>query len=290
MQIKQVSIWLKQAPKQWNEKFDNALLKNGFLSVEVDKCVYTKCTGKDCVIIALYVDDMLIFSTSPSMVRPSMVHSTKRFLASQFDMKDMGEAKVILGVKIIRMDDSIMLSQEHYIEKILKRFGHFDAKPVSTPYDANTHLMKNRGDPMGQAEYAQIIGSLMHLMNFSRPDIVYAVCRLSRYTHNPNNDHWSALARLMKYLRGTMNYGILYSGFPAVLEGCSDANWIFDSDEIKSMSGYVFTLGGGVVAWKSSKQTLIASSTMESEFITFESAGKEAEWLKNFLSGIPLGM
>ena len=101
-----------------NEKFDNALLKNGFLSVEVDKCVYTKCTEKECVIIALYVDDMLIFGTSLSMV-----HSTKRFLASQFDMKDMGEVKVILGVKIIRMGDSIMLSQEHYIEKIFKRFG-----------------------------------------------------------------------------------------------------------------------------------------------------------------------
>ena len=69
-------------------------------------------------------------------------------------MKDMGEAKVILGVKIIRIDDSIMLSQEHYVEKILKRFRHFDAIPVSTPYDANTHLMKNRGDPVGQAEYA----------------------------------------------------------------------------------------------------------------------------------------
>ena len=95
---------------------------------------------------------------------------------------------------------------------------------------------------MGQAEYAQIIGSLMHLMNFSRPDIAYAVCRLSRHTHNPNNDHWSALARLMKYLRGTMNYGILYSGFPAVLEGYNDANWISDSYEIKSTSGYVFTL------------------------------------------------
>ena len=137
---------LKQAPKQWNEKFDNALLKNGFLFVEVDKCVYIKCTGKECVIIALYVDDMLIFGTSLSMV-----HGTKRLLASQFDMKDMGEAKVILGVKIIRIGGSIMLSQEHYIEKILKRFGHFDAKPVSTPYDANTHLMKNKGDHVGQA-------------------------------------------------------------------------------------------------------------------------------------------
>ena len=97
-----------------------------------------------------------------------MVHCTKRFLASQFDMKDMDKAKVILGVKIKRMGDSIKLSQEHYVEKILKRFGHFDAKPVSTPYDANTHLMKNRSHPIGQAEYAQIIRSLMHLMNFSR--------------------------------------------------------------------------------------------------------------------------
>ena len=185
----------------------------------MDKCVYTKCTEKECVIIALYVHDMLIFGTSLSVV-----HSTKRFLASHFDMKDMGEAKVILGVKITRMGDSIILSQEHYVEKILKRFGHFDAKSVSTPYDANTHLMKNRGDPVGQAEYAQIIRSLMHLMNFSRPDIAYVVCRLSRYTHNTNNDHWSALARLMKYLRGTMNYGILYSGCPVVLEGYNDPN------------------------------------------------------------------
>ena len=181
----------------------------------MDKCVYIKCTEKECVIIALYVDYMLIFGISLSVV-----HSTKKFLASQFDMKDMGEAKVILSVKITRMDDSIMLSQERYVEKILKRFGHFDAKPVSTSYDANTYLMKNRGDRVGQAEYAHIIGNLMHLMNFSRPDIAYAVCRLSRYTHNPNNDHWSTLAKLMKYLRGTMNY----SGFSVVLEGYSDAN------------------------------------------------------------------
>ena len=130
----------------------------------------------------------------------------------------------------------------------------------------------------------------MHLMNFSRSDIAYVVCRLSRYTHNPNNDHWSALVTLMKYLKGTMNYCIIYSGFPIVLEGYSDANWISNSDEIKSTSSYVFTLGGDVVAWKSSKQTLIATSTIESEFIALESTSKEAKLLRNFLSRIPLGM
>ena len=87
-----------------------------------------------------------------------------------------------------------------------------------------------------------------------------------------------------------MNYSILYSGFPTMLKGNSDANWISDLDKIKSTSGCIFTLGGGVVAWKSSKQTLIATSTMEAEFIALDSVGKEVEWLRNFLSRIPLGM
>ena len=94
----------------------------------------------------------------------------------------------------------------------------------------------------------------------------------------------------MRYLRGTIDYGIEYSGFLAVLEGYSDANWISDSDETKSTSGYVFTLGGGAVAWRSAKQTIIARSTMESEFVALEMAGSEAEWLKNFLANITLGM
>ncbi|XP_071902602.1 secreted RxLR effector protein 161-like [Coffea arabica] len=192
-------------------------------------------------------------------------------------MKDLGEAKIILGVKIIRKGDGIMLSQEHYTERLLRKFENYDVTPVSTPYDANTQLKKNNGGPIAQSKYAQIIGSLMHLMNFTRPDIAYAVCRLSRYTHNPNREHWFALVRLMKYLRGTMNFGILYSGFPTVLEGYSDANWISDSNDTKSTSGYVYTLGGGAIAWKSARQTIIARSTMESEFVALELTGTEAE-------------
>ena len=172
---------LKQAPKQWHEKFDHVLMCDDFSFIEVDKCVYTKIVENECVIIYLYVDDMLIFCTSLNIV-----HKIKSFLASKFDMKDMGEASVILGVQIKRKSDSIILSQKHYVGKLLKNFGHFDVTPVSTPYDANTQLMKNRGDLVAQSEYAQIIGSLLHLMNFSRPDIAYAVCRLSRYMHNPN--------------------------------------------------------------------------------------------------------
>ena len=110
----------------------------------------------------------------------------------------------------------------------------------------------------------------MYLANCTRLDIAYAIGRLSRYTQSPNQDHWVAIHRVLKCLRGTNDYCLCYSGFPNVLEGFSDANWIFDSDEMKSTSGYVFTLGGGAVSWKSSKQTCITRSTMEAEFIALE--------------------
>ena len=103
----------------------------------MDKCVYTKSIDNEYVIISLYVNDMLAFGNSVDVV-----YSTKRFLASKFDMQDMSEASVILGVKIIRRDNGIMLTQEHYVEKLLKKFGHFDVTSVSTLYDDNTQLKK----------------------------------------------------------------------------------------------------------------------------------------------------
>ena len=125
-------------------------------------------------------------------------------------------------------------------------------------------------------------------MNSTMPDIAYAVGKLSRYTQNPSKDHWTAIDRLTRYLRGTIDYGLNYSSAPPVLEGYSDANWISGSDEIKSTSGYIFTLGGGAVSWKSFKQTCIARSTMESELIALEKACTEAEWLRNLLVDIPI--
>ena len=119
----------------------------------------------------------------------------------------------------------------------------------------------------------------MFLMNCTRLDIAYAVSRLSRYTHNFAYEHWNALTCLLRYLKCTMNLGLTYIGHPTVLEGYCDENWILDNDETNSISGYVFTLGGGAISWKSSKQTCNARSTMESEFVALEKVGTEAEWL-----------
>uniref|UniRef100_A0A2N9EVE4 Reverse transcriptase Ty1/copia-type domain-containing protein n=1 Tax=Fagus sylvatica TaxID=28930 RepID=A0A2N9EVE4_FAGSY len=233
---------LKQAPKQWHEKFDNAMMSNGFRINECDKCVYVKNTTSGYVIVCLYVDDMLIMGSNNDIIK-----ATKRMLNSKFDMKDLGVADVILGIKITRTSDGLVLSQSHYIKKI--------------------------------------IGSLMYIMNCTRPDIAYSVSKLSRYTSNPGEDHWKAIVRVLRYLKYTLNYGVHYTRYLAVLEGYSDANWISDTNDTKSTSGYVFTLGGAAVSWKSSKQTCIARSTMESEFIALDKAGEEAEWLRHFLGG-----
>ena len=128
----------------------------------------------------------------------------------------------------------------------------------------------------------------MYLASATRPDISFAVCKLSRFVSNPGDDHWRALERVLRYLKGTMSYGICYTGHPKVLEGYCDANWISDADELYATSGYVFLLGGGSVSWKSCKQTILTKSTIEAELTTLDTAGSEAEWLHDLLMDLPV--
>jgi hypothetical protein len=128
----------------------------------------------------------------------------------------------------------------------------------------------------------------MFLTNYTHPDIAYVDGRLSRYTYNPSVEHWDAIFRLLRYLNDTINYGLSYCGFLAILEGYCDANWIYGSYEVKPTSGYVFTLARRAISWKSSKQTYIARSTMNVELVALEKAGTEAEWLRNLLIDLPL--
>ena len=157
---------------------------------------------------------------------------------------------------------------------------------MKTPIDLNLALAKNKGESDSQVDYAKVLGCLMYIMNCTRPDIACAISKLSRYTSNPNKTHWMAMRRVLGYLKHTQNFYLHYKNYPVVIEGYSDANWITGSTESKSTSGYVFTVGGGAVSWKSSKQTCIARSTMEAKFIALDKAGEEAEWLRNFLEDI----
>uniref|UniRef100_A0A2N9F1H7 Reverse transcriptase Ty1/copia-type domain-containing protein n=1 Tax=Fagus sylvatica TaxID=28930 RepID=A0A2N9F1H7_FAGSY len=274
---------LKQAPKQWHEKFDTVILANSFKHNGADKCVYFKFTVEYGVIVCLYVDDMLIFGTNMLGVC-----ETKKYLASMFKMKDLNEADTILGIKVKRHSEGYALCQNHYIEKVLLKYKHLNVKEVNTSFDSNHKLVENTRRAIAQLEYASVIESMMYAMHCTKPDVAFAVNRLSRYTNSPSVEHWKAIARVLGYLKKTKDLGLYYSGYPAVLEGYSDANWITSVGDNKSTSGWIFTLGVGAISWASKKQSCIFHSIMESEFIALAAAGKEAEWLRNMFHDIEL--
>ena len=131
---------LKQAPMQWHETFDSVMMTNGFKINECDKCVYVKNNEHGFVIIYLYVDDILIMGSNNEIIK-----TAKEMFNNNFDMKDLGVYDVILGIKISKTSDGLILSQSHYIEKILKKFKQNDSSPMRTPVDVNLHLSKNNG-------------------------------------------------------------------------------------------------------------------------------------------------
>jgi hypothetical protein len=276
---------LKQAPKQCHEKFERTLTYVGFVVNEADKCVYYRHGGGEGFVLCLYVNGILIFGTSLKVIE-----EIKTFLSQCFEMNDLGEADIILNIKLLRDENNgITLVQSHYVDKVLSRLGYADCKSSPTPYDPSVLLRKNQKDTRDQLIYSQIIGSLMYLACAMRLDILFSVSKLSRFVANLGGDHWHALERVMRYLKGTMSYAIHYTGYPRVLEGYSNSNWISDdADEIKATSGYVFTLGGGAVSWKSCKQTILPRSTMEAELTTLDTATVEAEWLRELLTDLPM--
>nr|GEU86419.1 zinc finger, CCHC-type [Tanacetum cinerariifolium] len=207
---------LKQAPKQWHQKFDEVVLSSGFHLNLSDKCVYCK------------FDDS--------------VDKTKKFSSSRFLMKDMGEADVILGIKIKRENKGIVITQSYYIEKILKKFNCEDCFPMGTSMDPVEKHKLNTSKHVDQLEYSIAIGCLMYAMTNTRPDIAYTVGRLSRFTSNHSRKHWKAITTVFKYLRGTEDYDLSYVGYHSVLEGYPVASWINHVKDSSSTSGWVFLL------------------------------------------------
>ncbi|GKB66566.1 zinc finger, CCHC-type containing protein, partial [Tanacetum coccineum] len=174
--------------------------------------------------------------------------ATGRICYVRFSMKDIGEADVIVGIKIKRENKGIVITQSHYIEKILKKFNREDCSYVNTLMDPVEKLKPNTWKPIDQLEYSRAIDCLMYAMTSTRPDIAYVVGRLSRCTSNPSRQHWKAIKRVFKYLRCTKDYGLSYVGYTSVLEGYSDASWINHVEDSSSTSGWVFLLGGEPIA------------------------------------------
>ena len=140
------------------------------------------------------------------MTSLNVIEEVKTFLSQCFEMKDLGEADVILNIKLLKNKNSgITLVQSHYVDKVLRRCGYVECNPSSTPYDPSVKLRKNHKNTRDQLTYSQIIGSLMYLACATRPDISFVVSKLSRFVANPGDDHWHALERVMRYLKEMMS-------------------------------------------------------------------------------------
>ena len=221
-----------------------------------------------------------------------MLSSVNGWLQKQLDMKDLGETNYILGIKLLRdwKNKVLALSQALYIDKILARFSMEDSKKGTLPFMHGDHLSKEQSpktleqkECMSRIPFASAVGSLMYAMLCTRPDICYAVGIVSRYQSDPGEEHWIAVKHIINYLRRTRDYMLVYSSGSLETIGYTDLDFQGDIDSRKSTSGYVFTLNGGAICWRSVKQTCVADSTTEAEYVAASEVAKEAVWLKKFL-------
>lgn len=288
--LKKSLYGLKQAPRQWYKRFDSFMISLGYSRSQFDDCVYYGQFNGSQVYLLLYVDDMLIASRDKSLISRLKVQ-----LSNEFDMKDLGEAKKILGMEIHRdrQIGKLYLSQKKYIAKVLDRFSMNDSKSVSTPLASHFKLSEDQcpktEDQMEQmynVPYSSAVGSLMYAMVCTRPDLAHAISVVSRYMHNPGKDHWNAVKWILRYLKGTSDLGLIFDTSKAsseIIIGYVDSDYGGDLDHRKSLSSYIFTVCGCAVSWKSSLQSVAALSTTEAEYIAATEGVKEAIWLRGLV-------
>lgn len=277
--LKKALYGLKQAPRAWNKKLHDVLIHMQFKQSASEPCVYIR----NMVIIAVYVDDILIFYKNKKE-RDTVKNELKR----KFEMKDLGKIDSFLGMKVNRLKEEISVDQSDYINMVLKRFGMSDCKPARTPLPTGIKLEKPNSDhiPPKEIPYQSLIGSVMYLAVCSRPDISYAVSYLSQFNNCYTSEHWSAAKRLLRYLKGTINYKLNFVKTRQSLTGYVDADHAGDHSDRKSFTGYVFVLGGAPVSWESKKQHTVALSSAESEYVAMSESCREAVFLKTLIREI----
>jgi hypothetical protein len=314
LRLKKSLYGIKQAPHDWHQLIDKVIQSLGYAQCLSEACIYFKVskTGKP-MFICLFVDDM-----------PSAYHASdktewdadKAALMRRFKIQDLGDAKLILGMRITRdrRERTLKVDQEAYIKKVLEKWHMQDCIPVHTPEVEGIHLsafpsgsdqeQSTRSHPpqyvefdaMTHSEYAfgSAVGSVSYAAVTSRPDISHAVGVLSRFLGNPLPHHWDAMKRLLRYLKGTAHLGLTYRGDPNMKDAMhvtigpvfTDANWAGCVDDRKSTSGMVAKINGTAVAWKSKKQTTVALSSAEAEYIAASEASREVIWLRQLMHQI----
>jgi hypothetical protein len=245
--------------------------------------VYVQCINqRDVVIICLYVDDLLITGSLRSEI-----DSLKDKLKAEFEMTDLGKLSFFLGMEFIEMQRGIVMHQQKYINELLEKFEMTECKSISNPSYTNAKLDESKDEEgVDPTLFRQMIGSLRYLCN-SRPDICYSVSVISKFMNSPKKSHMIAAKRILRYVKGTMKYGLLFpTGLNdeiTELRSYSDSDWGGDKTDRRSTSGYVMLLNGVSVAWCTKKQPVTALSTCEAEYIAGTFATCQIVWLDSVL-------
>jgi hypothetical protein len=280
MQVKKSLYGLKQSPRQWYKKFDSFMIVNGFKRSLYDSRVYIKFVDASPIYLLLYVDDMLIAAKSKIDIA-----NLKSQLSSEFEMKDLGAAKKILGMEITRDRKSglLFLSQHGYIQKVLRRFNMHDSKPVSTLIAPHFKLSSSQSpstdsefEYMSKFPYSSVVGTLMYDIVCSRPDLSYAMRLVNRYMANPTKEQWNVVKWIFRYLRDTSNACLQFDRTRKGLVDYVDSDFAAKLDRRRPLAGYVFTVGECAVSWRACLQPTIAQSTTEAEYIAVCDTCKEA--------------
>lgn len=237
---------MKQAPRAWYSKIESYFIKEGFEKCPSKHTLFVKVdTEKGMLIVTIYVVD-LIFTGNNHETFEKFKISMKKV----FDMTDLGKMRYFLGVEVFKNAERIFISQSKYAKEVLERFGMYMSKLVQNPMVPGRKLSKEgSGSAVDATTYKQMVGSLIYL-TATRPDLMFAVCLISRYMEQPTELHLQASQRIMRYLKGTVELGIQYRRDAKVkLTTFTDSDYARDVDDRKSTSGYVFLLGSGAVSW-----------------------------------------
>jgi len=262
---------LKQAPRAWYSRFAAHLLTLGFIEAKSDTSLFVYNHGADVIYLLLYVDDIVLTTSSPDLLR-----RTIRALQQEFSMKDLGELHHFLGMHVQRCGTGLLLSQRQYMLDILDRAGMAECKPCSTPVDTNPKLPADSAPVQDASDYRSLAGALQWL-TFTGPDIAYVVQQICLHMHDPREPHLAALKRILCYVRGTLDLGLLLQPSSAAeLTIYSDADWAGCPDTRKSTSGYAVFLGSNLVSWSSKHQNTVSRSSAEAEY-------RAVAWLRQLL-------
>ena len=274
---------LKQSGRNWHQTLHDYLMKLGFNKSTADPCIFFKRDGNDVTILLVWVDDIIVATSTINLMS-----DIKSKLSSKFSMKDLGSLSSFLGIKFVQSDGGITMSQEHYLENVLKSFGMDNCKPRSTPCEQNLKSYEEaKVENKDISEYRRMVGTLIYSMTCTRPDLAFTVTKLSQHLSCPTSADWAMLKHVFRYIKHTVAYKLTFTKSTNLrINAFCDADWASSLQDRHSISGYVISLSesGPPISWKSKKQSSVALSTCEAEYMALSITCQETVYLTRLLN------